>query len=155
MTQELKKTFRNFNPDTPFIRGDLSDDSTFNEIIKTIGDTKVNIIAGGPPCQGFSMFGNRRFIKSKNHNPLEDNRNDLVFTFLKYVEKIKPNWFIMENVAGFINLNNGFYLEEYIKKVESIGYKNYVRDQSSIAMPMDLPKNNDRDYKTLEIKQFM
>lgn len=121
----VEKTFRNFNPDTPFIKGDLSEDSTFNEIIKTIGDAKVDIIAGGPPCQGFSMFGNRRFIKSKNHNPLEDNRNDLVFTFLKYVEKIKPNWFLMENVAGFINLNKGFYLEEYIKKVESMGYKNY------------------------------
>ena len=49
----------------------------------------------------------------------------MIFTFLDYVEAINPNWFMMENVAGLVNLNNGFYLEEFIKKVKSLGYNDY------------------------------
>ena len=121
----VEKTFNKYNPDVPFIGGDLSDKNTFDKIVEIIGDKKIDILVGGPPCQGFSMFGKRRFIKSKEHNPLEDNRNDLIFTFLDYVEAINPNWFMMENVAGLVNLNKGFYLEEFIKKVESLGYNDY------------------------------
>ena len=121
----VEKTFNKYNPNVPFIGGDLSDKNTFDKIVEIIGEKKIDILVGGPPCQGFSMFGKRRFIKSKEHNPLEDNRNDLIFTFLDYVEAINPNWFMMENVAGLVNLNNGFYLEEFIKKVKSLGYNDY------------------------------
>lgn len=121
----VEKTFNKYNPNVPFVRGDLSDKYIFDKIVKIIGNKKIDILVGGPPCQGFSMFGKRRFIKSKDHNPLEDNRNDLIFTFLDYVEAINPNWFMMENVAGLLNLNNGFYLEEFIKKVEYLGYNDY------------------------------
>ncbi len=121
----VAKTFRHNHKDIPFIEGDLSDDIIFEKTKKIVGDKEVDIIVGGPPCQGFSMFGKRRFIKSKSHDPFEDIRNDLIFTFLKYVEEFKPKWFMMENVAGLVSLADGFFLEKFIEQVDKIGYNNY------------------------------
>ncbi|MGS0528445.1 DNA cytosine methyltransferase [Zobellia nedashkovskayae] len=104
----VAETFRH-NNDIPFIEGDLSDDIVFEKAKKIVGDKEIDVIVGGPPCQGFSMFGKRRFVKSKSHNPHEDIRNDLIFTYLKYVEEFNPKWFMMENVAGLLNLADGFF----------------------------------------------
>ena len=86
--------------------------------------TKVDILVGGPPCQGFSMYGKRRFVNTKEYNSLKDERNDLVFTFIDYAKILNPNWIIMENVPGIVSLANGFYLNSLIKKIKKIGYKN-------------------------------
>ena len=121
----VHKTFIHNNRDIPFIKGDLSERMVFNDIINKIGNNKVDVLVGGPPCQGFSMFGKRRFIKSKSHDPFNDIRNDLIFTFLNYVKEINPKWFMMENVSGLVNLANGFYLEKFIEKVKELGYLNF------------------------------
>jgi len=121
----VAKTFRHNNNDVPFIEGDLSDDEIFENAKKIVGDKEIDVIVGGPPCQGFSMFGKRRFVKSQSHNPHEDIRNDLIFIYLKYVEEFQPKWFMMENVAGLLNLADGFFLEKFIKKVKELGYNNY------------------------------
>jgi len=120
----VAKTFRH-NNNTPFIEGDLSDDEVFKKAKNIVGDKEIDLIVGGPPCQGFSMFGKRRFVKSKSHNPHDDIRNDLIFTYLKYVEEFNPKWFMMENVAGLLNLADGFFLEKFIEKVKEIGYGNF------------------------------
>ncbi len=120
----VAKTFRH-NNNTPFIEGDLSDDSIFEEAKKIVGDKEIDVIVGGPPCQGFSMFGKRRFVKSKSHNPHDDLRNDLIFTYLKYVKEFNPKWFMMENVAGLVNLADGYFLENFIERVKELGYNNY------------------------------
>ena len=78
---------------------------------------------GGPPCQGFSIFGKRRFINTKNYDPSTDPRNKLVFTYIEYVKYFRPKWILMENVAGFANLDNGFFLKEIIKLLDKLGYK--------------------------------
>ena len=121
----VEKTFKNNNPDIPFVNGDLSNTEVFNNVKKIINNQEIDIIVGGPPCQGFSMFGKRRFVKSKSHDPFDDIRNDLIFTYLKYIEEFKPKWFLMENVAGLVNLANGFFLKKFIEKVEELGYNNY------------------------------
>jgi len=121
----VAKTHRNYHKEIPFVEGDLSQDEIFEEVIDKVGDQKVDVIVGGPPCQGFSMFGKRRFVNSKDHNPFEDERNNLIFTYLRYVEHFKPQWFLMENVPGIINLEKGFFLEELLKQVKRLGYNNY------------------------------
>lgn len=120
----VAKTFRH-NNSTPFVEGDLSHEDIFDKIKEVVGEKEIDVIIGGPPCQGFSMFGKRRFVKSKSHNPHDDIRNDLIFTFLKYVEEFKPKWFMMENVAGLVNLADGFFLEKFIEKVKELGYNNF------------------------------
>ena len=121
----VAKTFRHNHKNVPFIEGDLADKSIFESVKKVVGKKEIDIIVGGPPCQGFSMFGKRRFVKSQSHNPHDDIRNDLIFTYLKYVEEFNPKWFMMENVAGLVNLADGYFVENFIKKVKELGYNNY------------------------------
>jgi DNA (cytosine-5)-methyltransferase 1 len=121
----VAKTHKHNFPQIPFIHGDLSDPKIETEVLKTVGDNVVDIIVGGPPCQGFSMFGKRRFVKTKDYDPHTDPRNKLVFTYLKYVKHFKPKWFMMENVPGLPTLDEGWFLKELVKEIEKLGYKNH------------------------------
>ena len=112
-------------PDIPFVYGDIRDKSVYKKIINYSKKQKIHLVVGGPPCQGFSIFGKRRFVKTKNYNPLEDDRNDLVKKYFEYIEIIKPDWIIMENVAGITNLGDGIYIDFIEKKLNNLGYKNY------------------------------
>jgi DNA (cytosine-5)-methyltransferase 1 len=118
-------TFRHNNPNIPFIEGDLSDESVFNKIKEDFSDKEIDIIVGGPPCQGFSMFGKRRFVNSKDYNPHDDDRNKLIFTYLEYVKHFKPKWFLMENVQGLTTLDGGSFLKALILEIEKLGYNNH------------------------------
>lgn len=119
------ETHKNNWPKIPFFQGDLSSDKIFNSIKKNFKNTCVDIIVGGPPCQGFSIYGKRRFINTKNYDPHIDSRNKLIFTYLKYVQLFNPKWFLMENVPGIVNLDNGSFIEELLKDIKKLGYKNF------------------------------
>ena len=75
--------------------------------------TDVSLIAGGPPCQGFSLIGKRQ---------IDDPRNSLVFQYLRIVKEIKPKYFIFENVPGMATGKHKQFLEELISEFEAIGY---------------------------------
>lgn len=77
----------------------------------------VDVVIGGPPCQGFSIAGNigRKFI--------EDPRNKLFKEFVRVVKVIKPKFFVMENVARLYNRNKGETTKEIINDFETLGYK--------------------------------
>lgn len=80
---------------------------------------KVTMIAGGPPCQGFSMAGRR------NENDL---RNDLINSYIKFVELVEPKIIFFENVKGFTmefkkNKEKGIaYSSVVTKKLQDAGY---------------------------------
>jgi DNA (cytosine-5)-methyltransferase 1 len=76
---------------------------------------KVNIVIGGPPCQGFSQKGKRIGIS--------DERNFMFRQFIKAVEIIKPDCFVMENVSNILTAENGYFRDEIISSFERIGYK--------------------------------
>ena len=67
------------------------------EIKELVKNKKIDIIVGGPPCQGFSMAGKRR---------PNDPRNSLFREYLRIVENLKPKVFIMENVRGLLSMKN-------------------------------------------------
>ena len=108
----------------PFIEGNLSDKEIQNKIINKYNNKDIGVIVGGPPCQGFSMFGKRRFVNTKNYNPASDKRNDLIFSYINIVSSLQPRWFVMENVPGFANLDSGRFLIKVIDCFKKIGYKN-------------------------------
>lgn len=92
---------------------ELSDDE-----IKYLKEFKeIDVVIGGPPCQGFSIAGNigRKFV--------DDPRNRLFKEFVRVVKVIKPKFFVMENVARLYNHNKGETRKEIIKDFEKIGYK--------------------------------
>jgi len=94
----------------------------------------IDLLAGGPPCQAFSVFGQRR--------GLHDGRGRLIFEFLRIVKEVKPKVFLMENVRGLHSMplvtknaklagargpqehfENGSLLRELIRQFEKIGYR--------------------------------
>ena len=104
-----KKNFKNTK-----IYSKSIDDYSNSDIREIFNNTKVDLIIGGPPCQGFSSIG------KKNVN---DKRNDLIFEFGRIVKLIKPSFFIMENVSGLIHDKNVFYFNRLKKFFISCGYK--------------------------------
>ncbi len=77
--------------------------------------SSIDIVIGGPPCQGFSLARGKRFV--------DDPRNSLYKYFVKTVEKVQPKWFVMENVPGIISIGNGTILQQIYQDFEAIGYK--------------------------------
>lgn len=73
----------------------------------------IDVIAGGPPCQGFSQIGKRQ---------LDDPRNSLVFEYLRIIKDIRPKYFIFENVPGIASGKHKKFLDELIIEFEAIGY---------------------------------
>lgn len=78
-----------------------------------IGDRDVDVVFGGPPCQGFSMMGKRAF---------DDPRNQLVSHFMRLVKELDAKYFVMENVKGLTLGNHRQFLDEVIKNFQENGY---------------------------------
>jgi len=126
------------HPEIPLIEGDLATDQVRKRVVAELSGKKVDILVGGPPCQGFSMFGNRRFKNSRSHNPLVDHRNDLLQTFWDYVELLNPEWVILENVPGIINLAAGKYFHAMLQRAQDLGYRKIehrVLNAASFGVP--------------------
>jgi len=85
-----------------------------NEEISEFGK-KNNVVGiiGGPPCQGFSMVGKRE---------ASDERNTLYLQYVRFVEQIKPEFFILENVKGLLTLEKGYFKKEIIERFSELGY---------------------------------
>jgi DNA (cytosine-5)-methyltransferase 1 len=115
--QQIANTLQKNHINTKIIVDDICNISSTNlvENHKTI-----DVIAGGPPCQGFSMAGRR--IRGSGAF-LNDPRNNLFKEFYRVVSEIKPKIFIMENVPGILNINNGEVKHNILKLFKSVGYK--------------------------------
>ena len=85
---------------------------------------EIDVIVGGPPCQGFSMAGRR--IRNDGEF-LNDPRNELFKEFHRIVKDIKPKVFVMENVAAMLNMHGGAVKDEIIRLFKQIGYQTEVR----------------------------
>lgn len=92
---------------------DLFDHDNVNRIIKIGKSVGIEVVIGGPPCQGFSLTGPRNF---------DDKRNSLYLAFLETVRKLKPKGFLLENVTGLETLWNGQIKKEIINRFDQIGY---------------------------------
>ena len=77
----------------------------------TFGDVSVDVLVGGPPCQSFSLAGERK----KN-----DKKDDLFAYYLKVIEAIRPKYFVMENVAGILTKDNGKVKERILREIKNI-----------------------------------
>lgn len=93
---------------------DIREESVKDNLINSVKNKHIHLIAGGFPCQGFSMAGNRI---------VTDPRNSLYTDMLKIVEKIKPDYVLMENVEGLRSMMDGKIEEKIIEDYKNIGYK--------------------------------
>lgn len=109
------ETYRHNFPSHQLIQKDLCD-VTDAELAFLKSHENIDVIIGGPPCQGFSMAGNigRKFI--------DDPRNKLFKEFVRVVKVIQPTFFVMENVARLYTHNKGQTRQEIISDFEQLGY---------------------------------
>ena len=88
------------------------------EIAEDIVIPKADVIAGGPPCQGFSSAGPRR---------IGDHRNSLVGVFAEIIVKHRPQAFVFENVEGFLTAEGGCRVLELLEPLVEAGYRIHLR----------------------------
>lgn len=90
-----------------------------NKIKELINTEKISLIAGGPPCQAFSILGKR--------GSFSDIRGQLVFDYIRLINELKPEAFVFENVPGLLTLNNGQDWEKLYHHFQvETGYKIYT-----------------------------
>lgn len=162
---DCNKTFcstykKNF-PSHTLIEKDIKN-LTEKEVLELINGKEIDLIIGGPPCQGFSMAGNigRTFV--------DDSRNHLFKEFARIVSIVKPKFFIMENVARLYNHNKGKTREEILSLFRKLGYSvncevlnsaNYgvpqIRNRvifigNKLNLPNTFPERTSENYKTVK-----
>lgn len=107
------KTFLHNHNGSKVLCGDLSSLNTFNTIDTLLDNQSVDVIIGGPPCQGFSLTGPRNF---------DDERNKLYLAMIEAIRRYSPKAFVIENVPGMATLYKGEVKNEVIRRLTAMGY---------------------------------
>jgi site-specific DNA-cytosine methylase len=132
--REAGETFVNNNPSTKFVWGDVTSKAVQTEILSEIqSHNGVDIVIGGPPCQGFSNAGFRM---------IDDPRNSLYKNFVQIVRECNPKVFIMENVEGILSINSGKTYAEIKETFRNLGYD--VEGKKLLAAEYGVPQKRKR-----------
>lgn len=130
------ETYRANFPETPTEVADVRslDFSRLLEELK-IERGQLDILIGGPPCQGFSTAGTRFW---------NDPRNQLLKEYVRSLDEIQPKWFLMENVEGLLTSNKGEYVLEASKAFIQLGYK--IRVEKVYSHEYGVPQRRKRVF---------
>lgn len=130
----IAKSYIKNHPNTDVIIGDIKTLPLKDTFKKYVG--KIDVVIGGPPCQGFSQKGQRRTIN--------DERNYLFKYFFNVVSFVKPEFFLMENVPNLLTTEKGFFKKEIIELFETLGYS--VIAETINAADFGVPQNRNRAF---------
>ncbi len=97
--------------DTTFLRQDICEPNFLDNLIQNLGGSQVDVVCGGPPCQSFSLAGKRKKF---------DKKDDLFAHYLKVIRRLRPKYFVMENVKGILTKENGNIKEMILQEIKSI-----------------------------------
>jgi DNA (cytosine-5)-methyltransferase 1 len=78
-------------------------------------ERRIDVVMGGPPCQGFSLARGTRFV--------DDPRNSLYKHFVRVVAEVQPKWMVMENVEGILSIGSGTILTQILEDFSEVGYE--------------------------------
>lgn len=123
-------TYAHNHPETPrdhIVLGDIKD--VVKNLDKLLSGRKVDVVVGGPPCQGFSMANRQRLI--------DDPRNYLYKNYVEVVQRVHPQFFVMENVKGMLSVS-----EQVKEDFRNIGYT--VECRVLNAKNFGVPQNRER-----------
>lgn len=126
-----------FNYNHKNSKGICADLSKLNakDVEPNLNGKVVDVIIGGPPCQGFSVAGKRI---------LDDERNKLYKNFLRFVEYFKPKAFMMENVPNILSIGGGIVKTSIIKDFSDLGYD--IVYKILTASDYGVPQNRRRTF---------
>lgn len=136
MWKDATVTYQHNFPNAAVLNEDITmiNGKDILEIAK-LGIEEVDVIIGGPPCQGFSVSGKRM---------IDDERNKLYKSYVQIVSELKPKVFVMENVPGLIRLFKGQVGEQVIEDFSNIGYT--VQKQILSAENYGVPQQRKRVF---------
>jgi DNA (cytosine-5)-methyltransferase 1 len=139
--KEAIGVFRKNFPHVPHV---MEQDLTLfppHQMAKLINGNELDLIVGGPPCQGFSTVRQR---DGANNGPrmIEDKRRYLYQEFLTYIEFFRPKVFVMENVLGIRSAAGGKYFTRVQMEARAMGYR--VHGQIEKAVALGVPQKRQR-----------
>lgn len=110
------KTFKKNHGCAEAMKLDLFDHKNIDIIIDFLekNNIKLDVLVGGPPCQGFSIAGPR---------DMNDKRNSLYLAMVELADRVKPQAVVLENVPGMLQINNGIGAKRVVEDFAKIGYK--------------------------------
>ena len=134
--EEPLETFAHNHNNSKIFLADMSkiDSSSIKTLIK---GQEIDVLVGGPPCQGFSLAGKRQ---------ANDSRNKLVIDYLEKVTELRPSFFVLENVIGLLSMkneNDELVINELLKSLIILDIKFPTR--SFILTITECPKK-DKDF---------
>lgn len=131
--ESIAAAYSKNHPSTKMIVGDITA-LDLQEVFGSLSG-KVDVVIGGPPCQGFSQKGQRKTI--------HDERNFLFKYYVKVVDLVKPKYFLMENVPNLLTAENGYFKKEIEELFNNMGYSLNmgVLNASDYGKPLQLPCN--------------
>ncbi len=133
---------------TAFLTKDITAPDFIEDLCAAVknsdGTPGVDVLTGGPPCQSFSLAGERR----KN-----DKKDDLFSYYLKVIEALRPKYFVMENVAGILTKDDGKVKERILNEIRNIvdyhALSTFIEESLSIITPSQVTCDDDRKaYET-------
>ena len=104
--------------------------------LKELMSEKIDVVYGGPPCQGFSQIGPRI---------MSDPRNRMYKEFVRVVRLLKPRAFVMENVPNMLAMNNGHFKSKIVRAFGRAGYKR-IAILKALASEFGVPQNRRRVF---------
>lgn len=108
------ETYKYNMPKVDTVCGNIMDDVVKKNVVQLCKKRQVNMIVGGPPCQGFSLKGKKL--------GLNDPRNYLFNEYLWFVKILQPEVFVIENVKALLSTSAGWFKDQIIAKVKEMGY---------------------------------
>jgi DNA (cytosine-5)-methyltransferase 1 len=97
--------------DAEFLRQDITEPDFLDNFLKKLKGKEVDVVCGGPPCQSFSLAGKRKKF---------DKKDDLFAHYLKVIRRLRPKYFVMENVKGILTKEEGRIKEMILQEIRSI-----------------------------------
>jgi len=137
---EALKTYEQNHKKSKAMKLDLFDHGNIAKIVaflkeKGIKSGDLDVLAGGPPCQGFSIAGPRN---------MNDKRNLLYSAMVKLAKELKPRVVLLENVPGLLQTNNGVGAKRIVKDFKKIGY--FVTPKLLFAPDFGIPQIRKRVF---------
>lgn len=111
---ELTHTVRynhQFGLDTKFLTEDIMSPTFIPHLLEKLDGQEIDVVTGGPSCQSFSLSGRRRRF---------DKRDNLFLHYLNVIRKLRPKYFVMENVKGLLTKDKGKFKDAILREIRSI-----------------------------------
>lgn len=129
--KDISKAYSLNHPNVKMINCDINS-LTEDKLKEELGDNKIDLVVGGPPCQSYSTLGKRQM----------DERANLFMQYKRVLNILKPKAFVFENVTGILSMDGGKLFKKIQEEFESIGYN--LKYQVLNAVDYGVPQLRER-----------